>query len=106
MLTDAQRRECAANLYNAELTQTVIPQISKTHPGADLDDAYAIQRYWAALHTAKGARIVGHKIGLTSRAIFLNPILAICLTVCSLPTARIFLRDALANHALKLSCRL
>jgi 2-oxo-hept-3-ene-1,7-dioate hydratase len=68
MLTDAQRRECATNLYNAELTQTVIPQISKTHPGANLDDAYAIQRYWAALHTAKGARIVGHKIGLTSRA--------------------------------------
>ncbi len=68
MLTDAQRRECAASLYNAELTQTVIAQISKTHPAAELDDAYAIQRYWAALHTAKGARIVGHKIGLTSRA--------------------------------------
>jgi 2-oxo-hept-3-ene-1,7-dioate hydratase len=68
MLTDAQHRECAANLYQAEITQTVIPQISKTHPSARLEDAYAIQRYWAALHTANGARIVGHKIGLTSRA--------------------------------------
>jgi 2-oxo-hept-3-ene-1,7-dioate hydratase len=46
----------------------VLSLTRKTHPGADLDDAYAIQRYWAALHTAKGARIVGHKIGLTSRA--------------------------------------
>ncbi len=68
MLTDAQRRECANNLYQAEITQTLIPQISKTHPNAELEDAYAIQRYWAALHTARGARIVGHKIGLTSRA--------------------------------------
>lgn len=68
MLTDAQRRECAANLYQAEITQTLIPQISKTYPTAQLDDAYAIQRYWAALHTAQGAKIVGHKIGLTSRA--------------------------------------
>jgi 2-oxo-hept-3-ene-1,7-dioate hydratase len=68
MLTDAQRRECAANLYQAERTQTVIAQISKTHPSADLNDAYAIQRHWAGLHTAQGATIVGHKIGLTSRA--------------------------------------
>ena len=68
MLTDTQRRQCAANLYNAEITQTVIPQITKSHPTVELDDAYAIQRHWAALHTAKGAKIIGHKIGLTSRA--------------------------------------
>ena len=68
MLTDAQRQKCAAKLFNAELTQTVIPQITKTHPSVTLDDAYAIQRHWAALHTARGARVVGQKIGLTSRA--------------------------------------
>ncbi len=68
MLNEAQLRQCALDLYNAEMTQAVIPQLTTTHPTMVLEDAYAIQRYWAALHTAKGARIVGHKIGLTSRA--------------------------------------
>ena len=68
MLTEAQQRQCALNLFNAERSQTVIAQITQTHPEVELADAYAIQRYWAALHTAQGARIVGHKIGLTSRA--------------------------------------
>jgi 2-oxo-hept-3-ene-1,7-dioate hydratase len=68
MLTPAQRQQCAQDLYNAEMTQTVIPQLTKTYPQMVLDDAYAIQRQWAKLHTDKGARVVGHKIGLTSRA--------------------------------------
>ena len=63
-----QRSQCAADLYHAEMTQTVIPQLTKTHPDMVLDDAYAIQRMWAKLHTAQGARVIGHKIGLTSRA--------------------------------------
>jgi 2-oxo-hept-3-ene-1,7-dioate hydratase len=68
MLTEAQLRQCAQDLYQAEKTQTVIPQLTTTYPSMVLDDAYAIQRYWAQLHTAQGAHIVGHKIGLTSRA--------------------------------------
>lgn len=68
MLTDVQRKQCALDLYTAEMTQTVIPQLTTMHPNMVLDDAYAIQRHWAALHTAKGSKVVGHKIGLTSRA--------------------------------------
>jgi 2-oxo-hept-3-ene-1,7-dioate hydratase len=68
MLSEAILRQCAQDLYNAEMTQTLIPQLSKTHPNMTLQDAYVVQEYWAQIHTYNGAKIVGHKIGLTSRA--------------------------------------
>jgi 2-oxo-hept-3-ene-1,7-dioate hydratase len=68
MLAEHILRQCAQDLYDAELTQTLIPQLSHTHPDMTLQDAYTVQSYWAELHTHNGARIVGHKIGLTSRA--------------------------------------
>ena len=68
MLTDEQRRQGATDLFRAEQQKKVIPQLSKTFPGLELQDAYAIQRLWAELHIEQGARHIGHKIGLTSRA--------------------------------------
>ena len=68
MLTDDERRKGAEDLYRAELDRKAIPQLSRTFPAIELADAYAIQRLWAEMHLAKGARHVGHKIGLTSRA--------------------------------------
>lgn len=68
MLTDAIRREIAQALLAADLGRYVIPQPSRTHPEMELDDAYAVQRMWAEGRIARGARIIGHKIGLTSRA--------------------------------------
>ena len=47
MLTPAQHQQCAQDLYTAEMTQAVIPQLTKTYPQMVLDDAYAIQRLWA-----------------------------------------------------------
>ncbi len=68
MLTEEQRREGAQALFKAEHDRIPIPQLSKTYPEIELDDAYAIQRMWAELHMENGERHVGHKIGLTSRA--------------------------------------
>lgn len=68
MLTGEQRRQGAADLYRAEQDKKVIPQLSKSFPAIELQDAYVIQRLWAEMHLAKGARHIGHKIGLTSRA--------------------------------------
>jgi len=34
----------------------------------DIEDSYDIQQRWAQLRMAAGARLIGHKIGLTSRA--------------------------------------
>lgn len=68
MLTDATRREIADALLAADLGRFVIPQPSRSHPDMELEDAYAVQRMWAEGRIARGARIIGHKIGLTSRA--------------------------------------
>ena len=45
-----------------------IDPISVEHPDLDLDDAYAVQQAWVDLQIADGAKLVGRKIGLTSRA--------------------------------------
>ncbi|HEY6790314.1 MAG TPA: 2-oxo-hepta-3-ene-1,7-dioic acid hydratase [Trebonia sp.] len=68
MLTDEQRREGAAQLIAAERDRRAVPQLSITFPDIELEDAYAIQLLWAQQRIAAGARMVGHKIGLTSRA--------------------------------------
>ncbi len=68
MLTDAQHRAAAASLFKAENDRVAVPQLSKTIPDIELADAYIIQRLWAEMHIARGARQIGHKIGLTSRA--------------------------------------
>jgi len=68
MLTEAQRQEAAESLLRAETTRNVVPQLSRTYPEMTLEDAYDVQRRWAEARVAKGARIVGRKIGLTSRA--------------------------------------
>lgn len=68
MLTDDERRRGAESLFRAERERRAIPQLSRTFPGIELEDAYAIQGLWAEMHVAQGARRIGHKIGLTSRA--------------------------------------
>ena len=68
MLTEEERRRGASDLLRAERERKAIPQLSRTFPGIEIADAYVIQRYWAEARVAEGARVVGHKIGLTSRA--------------------------------------
>ncbi len=58
----------AAELAEADRTHGVIPRITARHPEATVDDAYAIQGVWRDRMTASGRRLVGRKIGLTSRA--------------------------------------
>lgn len=68
MLTDTERQAAADAILAAEQTRRVCPQPSKTWPGMTLADAYDVQRRWAEARMAAGARIIGRKIGLTSRA--------------------------------------
>jgi 2-oxo-hept-3-ene-1,7-dioate hydratase len=68
MLSEVERRNCAEQLATADSSRAVIQQPSRSYPNLDLDDAYAIQRVWAQLKIEAGARMIGHKIGLTSRA--------------------------------------
>ncbi|MEH7911922.1 2-oxo-hepta-3-ene-1,7-dioic acid hydratase [Rhizobium laguerreae] len=68
MLTDEERRAAAQALLTADEDRVPIPQLSKTYPQIEIEDAYRIQDLWAEGRIAKGARVAGHKIGLTSRA--------------------------------------
>lgn len=68
MLTETERQAAAEAILRAERTRQVCPQPSRTWPAMTLDDAYDVQRRWAEARIAQGARIVGRKIGLTSRA--------------------------------------
>jgi 2-oxo-hept-3-ene-1,7-dioate hydratase len=68
VLTDELRRAGAAQLIEAERDRRAVRQLSITFPDIELDDAYAIQLLWTEQRIAAGARVVGHKIGLTSRA--------------------------------------
>ena len=58
----------AASLDQAERTQTQIDHFSLRYPDLTIADAYAIQDAWVAAKIASGRRAIGHKIGLTSRA--------------------------------------
>jgi 2-oxo-hept-3-ene-1,7-dioate hydratase len=68
MLTDEERRRAAEALLHAEEVRKPIAQLSRTYPHIEIEDAYRIQELWAEGRIAKGARVAGHKIGLTSRA--------------------------------------
>lgn len=68
MLSETDLTAAAQALFDAEMTRQVIPQLSRSHPGLILSEAYEIQRRWMRLHLTRGARVLGHKIGLTSRA--------------------------------------
>ena len=57
----------ATRLHAAERTRKQIRQLTLEHLGMTIDDAYAIQRAWVAIKLAEGQRLIGRKIGLTSR---------------------------------------
>jgi hypothetical protein len=67
-MTPQTIRKLAANLDQAERTNTQIRQFSLEYPEISIDDAYAIQKAWVALKLERGRVIKGHKIGLTSKA--------------------------------------
>ncbi|MDO4693205.1 MAG: 2-oxo-hepta-3-ene-1,7-dioic acid hydratase [Eikenella sp.] len=67
-MQEAEIKAAAERLYHAEKSGVQIRQISLSHPEITIEDAYAIQRALIQLKLAEGRRIIGHKIGLTSRA--------------------------------------
>jgi 2-oxo-hept-3-ene-1,7-dioate hydratase len=67
MLTDAEISAAAADLMVAEHTGQQIGLLSLKHPGMTLDDAYRVQAAQMTQKLAQGRRIIGWKIGLTSK---------------------------------------
>jgi 2-oxo-hept-3-ene-1,7-dioate hydratase len=68
MLQTTVHAALARELYASERTREQLEQFSKRYPAMAIADSYAIQREWIKLKLADGRRTIGHKIGLTSRA--------------------------------------
>ena len=67
-MTPDQIAAAGQSLWQAEHDRAQRPILSVEHPEASLDDAYAVQRAYVDRKLATGRRIIGWKIGLTSRA--------------------------------------
>lgn len=58
----------ADELAEADRSRTLVPRITARHPDATIEDSYAIQGRWRDRELERGRRLVGRKIGLTSKA--------------------------------------
>ena len=68
MMSEADRNKAADILIAAEKERKQAVQLSKTWPGITMEDAYAISTAVANRKIAAGAKLIGHKVGLTSKA--------------------------------------
>ena len=68
MMTEADRERAADILLDAERERRQARQLSATWPDIGFADAYAISSLVAGRKLAAGARLIGHKVGLTSKA--------------------------------------
>jgi 2-oxo-hept-3-ene-1,7-dioate hydratase len=68
MLDHDNIQKAVALLEEAEKSRVQTGLISLRHPDATMDDAYAIQLAWIKSKLAGGRKVIGWKIGLTSKA--------------------------------------
>src|SRR5438132_4104974 len=68
MLSDSDRRKAADLLLAAQKERKQAVQLSTTWPDITFEDAYAISTEVAKRRIAAGAKLIGHKVGLTSKA--------------------------------------
>lgn len=67
-MTPGEIERAGDQLYQAEKSGVQCGLVSLAYPAMNLDDAYAIQAAFVGRKIATGARGIGWKIGLTSRA--------------------------------------
>ena len=68
MFSEELTAQLAAELDQSERTRVQVEHFSKRYPGMTIEDGYAVSRAWMKLKAAQGRTVIGHKIGLTSRA--------------------------------------
>ncbi|HME48811.1 2-keto-4-pentenoate hydratase [Mycobacterium sp.] len=68
MLSVQTRDELAADLAQAGRSRVPIAPLTGANPDIDVVDAYEIQLINIRQRVAEGARVVGHKVGLSSKA--------------------------------------
>ena len=67
-LSPELHQSLAQSLQTSQRTRVQLELFSRLHPSMDIEDSYAIQRAWMDLCRSQGRTAIGHKIGLTSRA--------------------------------------
>lgn len=67
-MTPEQHSQAAADLLRAEESGEQIGLLSLRHPEMEMDDAYAVQNAIYQQKLAQGHKVIGWKIGLTSKA--------------------------------------
>ncbi len=67
-LSESDLNQAVDDLFRAEQRGQQIGLLSLRHPDMDMDDAYAIQTGLARRKLAAGRKVIGWKIGLTSKA--------------------------------------
>src|SRR5262245_65899061 len=68
MLSDADRKKAADILMAAEKERNQAVQRSTAWPNIAIEDSYAISTEVAKRKIAAGAKLIGHKVGLSSKA--------------------------------------
>ncbi len=68
MLAEQEILAAAEALDAAERDRKQIGLLSLKHPDMTMDDAYAVQAAWVKRKLGAGRKIIGYKIGLTSKA--------------------------------------
>ncbi|WP_440708928.1 2-oxo-hept-4-ene-1,7-dioate hydratase [Herbiconiux sp. YIM B11900] len=68
MLDEETITAIADELVEAARTRTPVPLITARHPEMTIEDSYRVQSLWRSRNEAAGRTLVGHKIGLTSKA--------------------------------------
>lgn len=68
MLSSEVREQLAADLAQAERSRVPMKPLTDAHPDIDVVDAYEIQLINIRQKVAEGARVIGHKVGLSSEA--------------------------------------
>lgn len=66
-LDDETVTALADELAAATASRGTVERLSVRHPEMTIDDSYAVQRVWRSRREAAGGRVVGRKIGLTSK---------------------------------------
>ena len=67
-MDDSEIDDQAYRHDEARRTANQIEPVTVEHPQMTIEDAYAIQNRWLEIELERGRELVGHKIGLTSRA--------------------------------------
>jgi len=68
MLSDAERKKAADILVQAAKERKQAPPLHVTFPNITIEDSYAISAAVMERKVAAGRRLIGHKVGLTSKA--------------------------------------